>query len=124
MTTATLQDPYLAELLVALKALQKGRREVHLPAEWTGYSMRYRYRETFYAITVSQIHAADRESSGMSVTVDGVAQPDQTIRLIDDRQEHTAEVRIEIAAAGDPGDQPAEPVSPDEAAVSTLDSGR
>jgi hypothetical protein len=31
------------------------------------------------------------------VTVDGVERPDQAIPLIDDRQEHSVEVRIQVA---------------------------
>ncbi len=32
-----------------------------------------------------------------SVTIDGVEQPDNTIPLIDDRKEHSVEVRIPVA---------------------------
>ncbi len=35
-------------------------------------------------------------SGETSVTVDGVEQPDDTIPLIDDRQEHSVEVRIPV----------------------------
>jgi cellobiose phosphorylase len=62
-----------------------------LPAGWNTFKLHYRYRETVYHITVLQHHAAD---SGATVTVDGVEQPDRAIPLIDDRQEHSVEVRI------------------------------
>jgi cyclic beta-1,2-glucan glucanotransferase len=33
------------------------------------------------------------------VTVDGVEQPDKAISLVDDRQEHSVEVRIQAAGS-------------------------
>ncbi len=65
-----------------------------LPAEWETYKLHYRYRETVYHVTVVQTRAA---TAALSVTLDGVEQPDNTIRLADDRQEHAVEVRIEVA---------------------------
>ena len=67
-----------------------------LPADWEGFKMHYRYRETVYHITVLQTPAGDGE---MGVTVDGVEQPDKTIPLVDDRQEHQVEVRSPVKAA-------------------------
>ena len=64
-----------------------------LPAEWKAFKMHYRYRETVYHIAVSQTHM---ENGEMSVIVDGVEQSDKTIPLVDDRQEHTVEVRIHV----------------------------
>jgi len=62
-----------------------------LPIGWQAYQVHYRYRETLYHITVRQTPAAD---AGMKVSVDGVAQPDPAIRLVDDRQEHYVEVDL------------------------------
>jgi hypothetical protein len=53
----------------------------------------YRYRETLYHITVLQTRNVSGETS---VTVDGIEQPDNAIPLVDDRQEHSAEVRIAV----------------------------
>jgi cellobiose phosphorylase len=64
-----------------------------LPADWEGFKMHYRYRETVYHITVLQTPAGN---GGMSVSVDGVEQHDKTIPLVDDRKEHWAEVRIPV----------------------------
>ncbi len=64
-----------------------------LPADWQEFKVHYRYRETVYHITVLQTAA---ESAGMTVTVDGMERDDQAIPLADDRQEHTAEVRIHV----------------------------
>jgi cyclic beta-1,2-glucan synthetase len=54
----------------------------------------YRYRETVYHIAVLQTVAAH---AGMTVTVDGMERDDHSIPLVDDRQEHTVEVRIHVA---------------------------
>ena len=66
-----------------------------LPADWKAFTMHYRYRETVYHIVVSQTRAADDAKIGeMSITVDGVERLDQTIPLVDDRQEHSVEIRV------------------------------
>jgi hypothetical protein len=54
----------------------------------------YRYRETLYHITVQQTPAGSNETS---VTIDGALQHDKAIPLVDDRQEHSVEVRIAVA---------------------------
>ena len=65
-----------------------------LPADWEAFKVHYRYRETVYHIAVLQTRAGNGE---MSVTVDGVEQHDKAIPLVDDRQEHAAEVRLHAA---------------------------
>ena len=62
-----------------------------LPADWEGFKMHYRYRETVYHIAVLQTQTG---SDVMSVTVDGVEQHDKTVPLVDDHREHSVEVRI------------------------------
>jgi len=62
-----------------------------LPADWKEFKLHYRYRETVYHIAVLQSRAAD---GGMTVTVDGIERDDKAIPLVDDRQEHSVEVRI------------------------------
>jgi cellobiose phosphorylase len=64
-----------------------------LPADWKAFKLHYRYRETVYHITVQQTRDEDGESS---VTVDGIERRDKAIPLVDDRQEHSAEVRIVV----------------------------
>ena len=61
-----------------------------LPADWQRFKLHYRYRETVYHITVTQSRDA---GSAKGVTVDGVQQDEPSIPLVDDRQEHTVEVR-------------------------------
>jgi cellobiose phosphorylase len=66
-----------------------------LPAEWNEFSLRYRYRETYYEIEVRQIEVdGEEEPDAASVTVDGVAQEGNFVLLADDRQEHRVEVRV------------------------------
>jgi cellobiose phosphorylase len=65
-----------------------------LPADWEVFKLHYRYRETVYHIAVLQTRAGNGETS---VTVDGVEQHDQAIPLVDDRQEHSVEVRLHAA---------------------------
>jgi len=61
-----------------------------IPADWETFKVHYRYRETIYHITVLQ----PSDGSVASVKVDGVKQHDKTILLVDDRHEHSVEVRI------------------------------
>ncbi|MFZ2042159.1 MAG: glycosyl hydrolase family 65 protein, partial [Desulfobacterales bacterium] len=67
-----------------------------LPAAWEGFKLHYRYRETVYHITVLQTPA---DSAGMRVTVDGVIRQDLAIPLVDDRQDHSVEVKIQVQAS-------------------------
>jgi cyclic beta-1,2-glucan synthetase len=66
-----------------------------LPADWKGFKLHYRYRETLYHISVLQDRAWNGETS---VIVDGVEQQHTTaISLVDDRQEHSVEVKVQGA---------------------------
>jgi cellobiose phosphorylase len=60
-----------------------------LPADWKGFKVYYRYRETVYEINVRQ----QPEGEGRTiVTVDGMEQPDEAIPLVDDRRNHSVEI--------------------------------
>jgi len=65
-----------------------------LPADWKAFKVHYRYRETVYHISVLETQSATGETA---VTVDGVEQHDQIVSLVNDRQEHSVEVRIGTA---------------------------
>jgi cyclic beta-1,2-glucan synthetase len=65
-----------------------------LPADWKGFNVHYRYRETVYHIAILCLPAADGRAG---VTVDGAEQTDKSIPLVDDRREHSVEVRINAA---------------------------
>ena len=85
----------ILESLLGLKLeVDKLRFTPCLPADWETFKLHYRYRESAYHITVVQTRGGTGE---LSVTLDGVEQPDKTIPLADDRQEHAVEVRIELA---------------------------
>ena len=65
-----------------------------IPAHWASFKMNYRYRETVYHITVSQM----REAEGVTtLLVDDIERLDLVIPLVDDRQKHEVDLRIQIA---------------------------
>ncbi len=57
-----------------------------MPAEWKGFTLRYRYGASTYVIDVAQGTAG--------LTVDGVAQEGHTIGLVDDGREHAVALRL------------------------------
>jgi len=67
-----------------------------IPAAWKAFKIHYRYRETPYRIAVLQTRDGNGETR---VTVDGVAQGDNAIPLVDDRREHAVEVRMDAQGA-------------------------
>jgi len=60
--------------------------------EWSEYKMHYRYKETFYHIRVVKV--GPETWKVRKVTVDGSERPDLTIQLVNDHQEHTADVQV------------------------------
>ena len=62
-----------------------------LPSDWVSYKIHYRYRETTYHITVSQLYEGHRKQI---IILDGTECQDTFIHMIDDRQEHLTEVKI------------------------------
>jgi cellobiose phosphorylase len=60
-----------------------------LPADWPGFTLHYRYRETTYRVVVCR-----DPLSGAAVSVDGIPQPDLTIPLVDDRRDHQVDVNL------------------------------
>ena len=82
----------IVESLLGLRLeVDKLRLTPCLPADWEGFRMHYRYRETVYHIAVLQTTAG---KGAMRVSVDGIEQHDKTIPLVDDHKEHRVEVRI------------------------------
>ena len=68
-----------------------------LPADWPGFTMHYRYRETMYRIAVLQtLTGVGAQMGEMRVTVDGVLQSGNVIPLSDDRREHAVEINIQM----------------------------
>jgi cellobiose phosphorylase len=73
-----------------------------IPAHWESYKIHYRYRETFYHITVKRVGEEPGSVSrvtldGAVVTgpgTDGAGRPQGIIPLVDDRREHYVEVDL------------------------------
>jgi cellobiose phosphorylase len=69
-----------------------------IPADWKGFTMRYRYRGTTYEIDVLQSPpGADAFVPAVAIALDGVAQTGGSVPLADDGQTHR--VRVELRAA-------------------------
>jgi cellobiose phosphorylase len=79
----------MVESLLGLK-LEDGhlRFAPVLPPEWEGFSLDYRHRDTLYRITLHQTDAG----TAQTVQLDGVAQANGLIPLVDDGVEHHVEV--------------------------------
>jgi cyclic beta-1,2-glucan synthetase len=67
-----------------------------LPADWPGYALDYRYRETPYHIEVTQ---ADSDAGRIEVVLDGRLQADGSVPLRDDGEPHRVSVRLAAVAA-------------------------
>ena len=71
-----------------------------IPADWESYKIHYRYRETFYHITVRRLVAKTDDAIHVTVDgavvnkacVDGKGQPQGIIPLLDDHLKHHVEV--------------------------------
>jgi cellobiose phosphorylase len=63
-----------------------------LPADWDGFTVHYRFRETIYQIRIIQKKAGEKEA--MTVSLDGVVQQGNAIKLVDDGQEHVVEAVV------------------------------
>ena len=76
----------IVESLLGLKLeVDKLRFSPCLPADWNGFKVYYRYRETDYEIAVRRRHEGEDRAI---VTVDGVELQDDAIPLVDDRRNH------------------------------------
>jgi cyclic beta-1,2-glucan synthetase len=71
------------------------------PRNWSSFKVHYRYRETFYHITI-QCNAGDHDVSSQdpvcdrnkinSLRLDGVEQSEHFIHLVDDQANHSVEL--------------------------------
>jgi cellobiose phosphorylase len=87
----------LVESLLGLRVEgDKLRLAPCLPVDWTTFRLHYRYRETVYHITVTQMTDG---ASGTHVSADGVEARDQVVSLVDDRQDHRVAVTVRRARA-------------------------
>ncbi len=85
----------ITESLLGLKLEDNCLRfEPCIPASgWETFKIHYRYRETVYHITIRQMKD---QTEDVIIETDGKIQPEKTIPLVDDRQEHFAEVKVSI----------------------------
>ncbi len=68
------------------------RLSPRLPKTWTTYKIHYRYRQTVYHITITQLPA---DSTGANqLSLDGQNLPGDALPLQDDRREHFVELRV------------------------------
>jgi cellobiose phosphorylase len=63
-----------------------------LPKSWTTCKIHYRYRQTVYHITITQL-AAD-SADGNQLFLDGKELVAKTLPLVDDRREHSVELKV------------------------------
>jgi cyclic beta-1,2-glucan synthetase len=64
----------------------------HVPANWNSFSVQYRYRQTLYRIAL--FSSAGKWENSPAVLIDGKEQPGCFIALVDDRKEHSVELRF------------------------------
>ena len=62
-----------------------------LPTDWVSFKIHYRYRETIYRITLTQVNEGNMK---LKIILDGAESQNKFIRLVDDRREHLAEVEL------------------------------
>jgi len=68
------------------------RLNPRMPQAWDAFKMHYRYRDTFYHMDVKR--SGDKRATPIQISVDGQAQDDGLIHLVDDRQDHVVEVTV------------------------------
>ncbi len=84
----------IVESLLGLRLeIDKLYIEPCLPSDWVSFKIHYRYRETIYRITLTQLH---EKVSKQTIILDGVASQNRFISLVDDRKEHLAEIKLYV----------------------------
>ncbi|MDI1238139.1 MAG: hypothetical protein PSV26_11705 [Polaromonas sp.] len=73
-----------------------------IPAHWKSFELHYRFRRTYYHITVRQIPGTAGLLGLGDLTLDGATLPGKVVPLLDDGREH----RVEVAWHGPEGDCP------------------
>ena len=78
------------------------RLDPRIPDAWDNYKIHYRYRQTVYHITISKSAVSSAEKS--LLVLDGKIIPGLMLPLVDDQQEHHAELKLSLDfnAASDP----------------------
>jgi len=82
----------ITESLLGLRLdVDKLRFAPCLPPGWSSYKIHYRYRETFYHITIRN---GDSGLAVKRVVADGGEQAEMCVLLVDDRRDHNIEVEV------------------------------
>jgi cellobiose phosphorylase len=81
----------IESLLGVTRLNDRLRIEPCLPADWDGFTVHYRYRETVYHITV---HQTPPVTGAERISVDGQDQADMAVLLVDDRVDHAVDVWV------------------------------
>jgi cellobiose phosphorylase len=63
-----------------------------MPKEWTSYRIHYRFRDTVYHISITRL--PDNSLELRQVLLDGQALSEPVVPLVDDRRDHSVEVKI------------------------------
>jgi cellobiose phosphorylase len=83
-------------IVETLFGLDLERDKLHLnprlPKAWDSLKLHYRYRETFYHLTITR--AAAGEDTTKALVVDGTKITGNTVTLVDDHREHAVEMRV------------------------------
>jgi cellobiose phosphorylase len=72
--------------------VDKLRFSPRLPSDWKSFQLDYRYRETHYQIRL--MNSGSNWQGKQRILLDGLEQPDGSLRLRDDRKRHTAEIHF------------------------------
>jgi cellobiose phosphorylase len=62
-----------------------------LPKTWTTFTIHYRHRQTPYHITITR--SSDDSSRSHQIVLDGQEVSGETVPLVDDRRDHTVEMK-------------------------------
>jgi len=62
-----------------------------VPSDWPSFTLRYRFKETFYNISVVR---STEEGAAPRTIIDGNEQKDGKIHLVNDLRDHTVHVEI------------------------------
>ncbi|KXS32758.1 MAG: Glycosyltransferase 36, partial [Candidatus Gallionella acididurans] len=63
-----------------------------MPKSWNSYKIHYRYRQTVYHITISRLDADAGDAD--QLLLDGKKLAEKTVPLVDDRHEHSVELKV------------------------------
>ncbi len=81
-------------ILESILGMKRTGDKVHLnpciPADWDGFTIRYKYMETHYTISFIQVKDSDKERK---LYIDEVEQPDSMFTLVNDQVDHRVEFR-------------------------------